>query len=594
MSASTRLSLALLVVVATAAVVAVSAAGHPHPHHSHAHNNMHSHGREGVAAEQHVADEQQQQEQQLFGAPEVETEYGRIRGVEEHLPEVTAFYGIPFAAPPLKNLRFRPPIAPEAWNGTRDCTKDNFFHICPQLHITKKILIGQEDCLYMNIYVPGKIKEGAKLPVMFWIYGGGWVFGDDNEFGYYRGKHLAETREVIVVEVNYRLGALGFLALPGLAAEQSDGTTGNYGLQDQQAAMAFVSRNIEKFGGDPKKMIIFGESAGAFSVCWHLVNQISKNFFFGAIMESGTCEAPEFFVSLPRAYNFSNEVVQHLKCNESSDAASVSCMRSLALDDIFMDYKDAWPNPDIRPPLAPVMPYGATIDKTARGLLDRPINLLTAGRFARVPVILGTNLDEGTIFLVMTPQVVPGSGLPITAEGLMMVLKHVFNDSAADAINNYYQPSSFKSEPDRAARILRDWMFTCNTRRTARAISSYGVPTYLYQFVAKLDNWVDYDEFGDYHTLELPFVFKNQYPPLLHAFGPGELKLSDTFTLYWSNLARYGNPNGQLDKHDLHWPQYNQSSDLHMYLKEPTEIGEHLESDACNFWQNIYAKYYFE
>jgi para-nitrobenzyl esterase len=524
-------------------------------------------------------------------APEVDTEYGRVRGVEEYLPEVSAFYKIPFAAPPVNSLRLRPPMPPTPWNDTKDCNKDDYEHICPQLHPTKKTLLGQEDCLYLNVYVPGKVSPGKNLPVMFWIYGGGFVIGDDDEFGLYKAKNLAAKRNVIMVETNYRLAELGFLALPGLAAE-SDGTTGNYGVQDQQAALAFTFRNIAKFGGDPSKIIIFGESAGAFSVCWHLVSEVSRPYFSAAIMESGTCESPEFFVSEQRAYNFSMEVVNHLKCENPSQTEMVACIRSKAVTDMFMSFKNSWPSVDTRPPLAPIMPYGPAIDKSPKGLLDRPIELINAGRFARVPVILGTNLNEGTVFVDAIDIVVPGTGLPINATGVTIMLQHLYNDTATAVINNYYPADSFKAQSDRVAVILRDYMFTCSNRRTARALSKY-VDVHLYQFVAKLPTWPDYDLYGDYHTLELPFVFDHQWPVGVHIFTPEMHKLSDTFTLYWSNLARFGSPNGDLGKDDIAWPTYNATTDQNIFLKHPAEVGAHLNNDACNMWDTIYSKYYF-
>ena len=217
---------------------------------------------------------------------EVDTEYGRIRGKDDGA--VIAFYGIPFAKPPVKDLRWRPPQKAAPWENVRDCSFQNDFLICPQFDIDKKIHIGQEDCLYMNIYVPSDVKEGELLPVMFWIYGGGYTIGDGFEFGFYNGYHMAKERRVVVVEHNYRLGALGFLATPALASENPNGTVGGYALQDQTLALQFAYNNILNFAGNRSKMAIFGESAGAFSVCWHLVSPASR-VRLGLDRKGGSC-----------------------------------------------------------------------------------------------------------------------------------------------------------------------------------------------------------------------------------------------------------------------------------------------------------------
>lgn len=523
---------------------------------------------------------------------DVTTEYGRIHGKDEIDPGVSAFYGIPFASPPVNSLRFSSPIPPTPWSNTRDCTHDEYYHICPQFHITKKIFIGSEDCLYMNIYVPKTAPPPGGFPVMFWIYGGGFTIGDGYEFGFYRGKYLAATRDVIVVEHNYRLSALGLLALPELATESAFNSTGNYALQDQQEALAFVYRNIAQFSGNPKKIAIFGESAGAFSVCWHLVSPISAQYFSAAIMESGTCSAPEFFFSKPRAFLFGYEYAAGLGCNSTGQSV-LECLRGKKVTELLnnSDWPDAGSH--VIPPLAPVMPFGPAIDGSPHGLLARPLDLLQAGQFARVPVLLGSNLNEGSIFITAVGKIVKGVKLPLDDLGFNLTMRHFFNETTSDQIYSFYPLQPYKTNDARAAIILRDFFFTCSARRAARAVSSHGLPVFLYQFTQKLDNWPDYVLLGDYHSIELPFVFDHQWPPVVHFFGPNEQKLSNTMTLYWTNMAKYGTPNGKLDG-ELEWPAYSAGSDLNMVLEHPARTNVHLDAAQCDFWDAHYEKFYFD
>eukprot|EP00054_Salpingoeca_dolichothecata_P017906 m.108689 g.108689 ORF g.108689 m.108689 type:complete len:538 (+) comp22643_c1_seq1:56-1669(+) len=517
------------------------------------------------------------------GPLEVTTTYGKIRGVREHDPGVVAFYGIPFARPPVGDLRFKPPQAPESWSDTRDCTHDLYFHVCVQLHITKKIMLGKEDCLYANVYIPDNVEPTESLPIMFWTYGGGYIFGDEYEFGLYRGKFLAASRGVIVVEFNYRLGPLGFIALPELMKESN--TTGNYALQDQDMALDFIYENAENFGGDKSKIAIFGESAGGFSVCWHMVNPNSMGKFSAAIMESGSCSSHEFFITLDRAYNFSSNLVVQSNCDTSTDV--LGCLRNKSVDDMIIFWNPK--GPGLTPPLAPIMPWGPAID--GRYLPALPLDLIKQGKFAKVPFLLGTNHDEGTIFVPFIADVIPGAKWPIDQDSFMVVMRHFFNETTANEVNQFYPLAAYSGQEDRCNTILRDFMFTCAARQTARAMSGFKNPVYLYQFNADLRPWIDYDIAGDYHASELPFVFDHQWPPILHEFNEDKKLLAEGMTTYWTNMAKVGNPNYELPSHVINWPAFNTSTDLNMYLKIPFEVGTHLNAAACDFWEVRKTKY---
>jgi len=307
---------------------------------------------------------------------------------------------------------------------------------------------------------------------MVWIYGGGYIFGDNYEFGLYDATNRVDMHGYVHVAMNYRLAVLGFLALPGLATEHPDNSTGNMALQDQQLALKFVQDSIVNFGGDPKKVTIFGESAGAFSVCWHLVSPTSAGLFRAAIMESGNCESPGFFYPKDDAFTFGEEYAKEVGCpNQGDPKALVSCMRSLTtaqvLNSILNKRRVAVGDigsapsaaaPGFYPLLYPVMPWGPCIDGTQQGLLDLPWHLIQKGQFHKVPTILGTNANEGNIFIPGIPLMVSGAWLPLDEYRTKLTLLHFFNESTATTVLNMYYDSGITWESV-ASYILRDFFF---------------------------------------------------------------------------------------------------------------------------------------
>ena len=220
---------------------------------------------------------------------EVATEYGPVDGFEND--GVFSYRGIPYAAPPVGELRWKPPVEPEPWTDTLEAVDTP--PICPQAAFAGLPVPGfnpNEDCLYLNVDTPA---EGERLPVMVWLHGGGFTIGEGLQAdGGTSGDRIARQAGVIVVSMNYRLGQLGFLSHSTLTAESPDGASGNYGLMDQAAAMRWVQDNIAAFGGDPDNVTVFGESAGGFSVCAHLGSSFSADLFDKAIVMSGSCQRP--------------------------------------------------------------------------------------------------------------------------------------------------------------------------------------------------------------------------------------------------------------------------------------------------------------
>eukprot|EP00039_Didymoeca_costata_P027140 m.17513 g.17513 ORF g.17513 m.17513 type:complete len:559 (-) comp6041_c0_seq1:141-1817(-) len=522
---------------------------------------------------------------------EVATTLGIVRGVYEKDPRtgrgVAAFYNIPFAQPPVKNLRFAPPVEKTPWQNVIDCTKKDLFKVCPQF----EGIYGSEDCLYLNVYVPardGKMNMSAAFSTFFWIYGGGYSVGDKNEFDWYDGKNLATSRNVIVVEPNYRLGALGFLGLAALKNE-SNGTTGNYGVQDQQLALKFAYNNVEKFGGNQEHITIAGESAGAISVCWHLASKDSSPYFRSAVMESGTCDSPIFYIKEDFAFEFGNELTKSVGCDPTASSDKIlSCLRSLP-DRKFCGTK--WPVPvpgtnhSIIPPLSLVFPWGPTIDGDSRGLLTRPINVIGKQSWAIKPLIIGTNHDEGSIFTPLTALQVPHSHYPLRDADIPIVLEYFYNETTTKDIISQY--SEITPNDKKMNLILRDSIFLCPSQYAAEEMS-LSTNVWLYQFVPALDTWVDYDAFGDYHTLEMDFVFDNEWPPIIHTFGPREKKLASDIGAFWTNLAHFNDANG--GDVPLNWPTYKSSTREYMTLDFTIRVNDNLEKEVCEFWRYRYSK----
>ena len=251
------------------------------------------------------------------GSPVVATDHGPIRGVA--IEDMQAFRGIPYAAPPVGDLRWRPPQDAAPWNGVLDATQ--FRNHCPQNPSPYGIASQTEDCLYLNVFTPPKTNEGLPhlLPVMFWIHGGGLLLGESD--GYDPSRFVAE--DIVVVTINYRLGALGVLAHPALTAESPYHGSGNYGLMDQQAALRWVQRNIRAFGGDPGNITIFGESAGGYSVHAQLASPQAAGLFHKAIVESGAYSLTQVPLATAEA--------QGIAFATAAGCADIACLRALSV-----------------------------------------------------------------------------------------------------------------------------------------------------------------------------------------------------------------------------------------------------------------------
>ena len=387
-------------------------------------------------------------------AVQVPTQYGPVTG--ELRSGVAVFRSIPFAAAPTGALRFAPPQPPAPWTAPKDVR--GYGTPCAQLKLLGPILYGGEACLQLSVYAAAADAAAPPRPVFFFIYGGAFILGDDEELGWYDGEALARAHpEMVVVLPNYRLGPLGFLALEGLEG------AGNAALLDQVAALEWVRDNIAAFGGDPARVTIAGESAGAFSVAWHLASPRSAGLFHGAVLESTSFDTPQFFQPLADARAFSALYGAALGCAEDAPGApggrQLACLRALPVDAVLIDLAEAlnpdWPcvtpgrcppglqaaaahfgsgAPRTLPALAPLMPWGPAVDGAL--LRDVPLRAIEAGAFNRVPVLMGTNRNEGSIFIPVFPIIVPSTSFPPLVSDIPTFVEHAYNMFDAPTVRN--------------------------------------------------------------------------------------------------------------------------------------------------------------
>jgi len=516
--------------------------------------------------------------------PAVNTTLGPIIGYMDS--GVAIFRGVPFGAPPTEHNRFRAPKPATAWVKPRECFVQG--HVCPQFRILDFVFMGNEDCLYLDVYLPPRAPTDTRLrPIMFWIYGGGYSFGDNWEFGLYDGKNVAKKRDVIIVAANYRLGPLGFLALDKLRGEDKDNSTGNYALQDQLLALQWTRDNAKALGGDPNQIMIYGESAGAFSVCWHLVNPTSRGLFRAAIMESGSCDTDEFFRNYKDAVSWSESFSKMVGCDKSKTPDLPTCLRRLPTGHIMGHMFGPRPkDAPFIPKLFPVMPWGPAIDGTKVGLMDTPLKLIKAGNWAKVPTILGTNQDEGTIFVIAAPIIVPGVRFPMAPRDLDLCMHYFFDGHprVLAEVDTYYPAASYKSTDLKAAAILRDYFFVCPGRRIMRATTGTGVAnSRMYHFTYKGD-WIEDPFIGDYHSAELEFVWDNEWPPIIHIFSERDKFMADAFGTYWTNFAYSLDPNGNSTTKFVNWPQWDASQKQNVAMDVPPRVETDLAGKVCDWW----------
>jgi para-nitrobenzyl esterase len=457
------------------------------------------------------------------------------------------YKGVPFAAPPVGDLRWRAPQLPASWTGVRNA--DKFAPGCIQAPVVNEALGLEaspinEDCLYLNVWTPAK-SVNDKLAVMVWIYGGGFAIGGTSQ-SLYDGAQLA-NKGVVVVSVAYRLGALGFLAHPQLTAEQG-GHSGNYGLMDQIAGLQWVKRNIAAFGGDPNRVTIFGESAGGIAVSMLAASPLAKGLFQRAISESGGNFAPA-----RRQGNEGGENMDSLATGEKLGAAflakigtaSIADARKKSAEDILKNSPPGLGGPGSWPIFDG---YVLTGDQ---------YKLYEAGRYNDTPILIGTNSDEGALF-------VPA----ITASAYQGTVRSGYGEYAEKILAAY--PGGTDAEALRSSRdLFRDTAFAWPTWAWAKLQSKTGKGKVFVYYFSHRPPYPDAPAFKDWgaaHAGEISYVFGN-FTAAMPA-SAADRAVSEEISSYWVNFAKTGDPNGGAKPH---WPAFTMSNAQVMNLNDPSK-----------------------
>ena len=456
-----------------------------------------------------------------------------------------AFLGIPYAAPPVGNLRWQPPQSPASWQGVREAT--SFGPACPQLPSTwlpemlgRKQMRTDEACLYLNVWTPD-LDRHAKLPVMVWIHGGGNIEGSQEWPPL--GPTLA-AHGVVVVTINYRLGVLGFLSHPALTRESTHHASGNYGLLDQMTALRWVQQNIDRFGGDPQRVTVFGASSGALDICDLMASPLANGLFQRAIMQSGVC-VDSLAPSLAGAEASGVRMAADLGLGNSPDA--LAKLRTVPADELVRkaaDEKDVDFNP--------------VVDGWV--LHQQPALTFSRGGQARVPVIVGSNSDEVSIFA--SPLVGGSSYRPKSVDEYRQWLSREFH-SHADAVFTAYPAHTDAQVPTAFRAMDTDYQFGFGASLLAQEVAAAGKDAYLYVFTHVGAG--HFATLGAFHSEESMFLSKKYWTSWVPS--PGDAQLSNAIVDYWVQFAKTAKPSAP---GLLPWPAYRPGEPM------AQELGSHI------------------
>lgn len=488
---------------------------------------------------------------------EVQVTGGTISGFKNKSGDVTIFKGIPFAAPPVDSLRWVAPQPVLSWQGIRKCEDFGPSPMqdkpSPFMYWSSEFLIPEEpiseDCLYLNLWTPAKSMED-NLPVMVYLYGGGFRSGGSG-CAIYDGERTAQ-KGVIFVSINYRVGPFGFFVHPDLSREADSGTSGNYGILDMIAALEWIKENISKFGGDPHKVTIAGQSAGAFGVNYLVNSPLAKNLFSGAIAESGgnileNPHRPQPDLSIAEGMGLelvAESSFEDFDSFRKAEAQTILSMRSAL----------SWPIID-----------GYVLPATTMSLFNK-------GEQNDVPLLAGWNAND----IVM--------GEPMAKEDFEEMIDQRFDDLKAELIEAYDADSistaSFQKE------MNRDEIFGVQVYNWAKLQATKGKsPVFLYNFTRSLPAYSEESQFGAFHSGEIVYAYNN-LATMDRPWEPVDHKIANQMSQYWVNFAKTGNPNGESLPD---WSPFNLEEKGVMIIDSVFEFVSLPTIDKLTFWENYFT-----
>jgi len=497
-----------------------------------------------------------------FCAKPVSTGQGLIRGKAEASQPVCVWKGIPYAAPPVGELRLRATQPAKPHQGILDAFE--FGPACPQ---KKSMFSGgesasyNEDCLTLNIWSP---KKPGKYPVMFWIHGGAFMLGAGS-YQMYDGANLAGLQDLVVVSINYRLGALGFLALPELAGESPENSSGNYAFLDQIQALQWVKQNIAAFNGDPNNVTIFGQSAGGMSVCALLASPPAKGLFHQAIPMSGGCEVT---VTREKGFELGKETLKKLGCDQ---ADVLVCLRKKPAEAFL--------------PKSTVVEFlsGFGTDRGMGPIIDgyvlpeNPLNLIAKGQYNQVPVMIGHTRDEMRLFTAFVP------GLDLLPKSLVNKLIARFTGGDTTKVFALYSYADYKKPMDLFNAVSSDAFISGGYIGAEELCKT--APVYYYRY--DWDEIKNPEKYGSFHGLDIPMVFHNDDPSykISRKVKRADLNLDreplyKILMQYYANFARSGDPN----QPGLPvWPRYTPDKKERIYLDNQIMVAPLSEKEIARY-----------
>ena len=491
--------------------------------------------------------------------------------VEGHpTQQASEWLGVPFAAAPVGSLRWRPPAVHACYDTVVEAA--DYGPECPQtLPLQGKV--GDEDCLTLNVWAPADTAPDAALPVLFFVHGGGNVQGSSSKplqggAPTYSGHHIVERADVVVVTTNYRLGALGFLALPDLSSEADSQSSGNYGLLDQIAALGWVRDNIAGFGGDPDRVLLFGESAGASDTCALMASPLAAGLFHRALMQSGGCPGNP----LAETEATGASVVEAGPCGDAADV--LACLRGLTASEI-LDVMPGSINVGSVDLGKQTGSYGPTQDGWV--LPTSPLEAFASGAHNAVPLVIGANADE----------MVDMASVEVTTadeyEDVVTLMFGLFGAAVLETVFDVYPVDSHPTPQDTLVQLLSDMRFVCPAREIARAVAGgQSEAVYRYFFTKRAET--NQGDLPARHGIELLYVFRTMTDIPLFQPADSDLDLADAMIGYWTRFAATGDPNGA----DAPvWPEFEANADPYLDLTWPPVAGEGVHSERCDMWLEL-------